>query len=103
MTDHRHTKRPLIRAVCALLTLAALSGCKEKAAPVEPPALPSAAPVVPAVPAAATTAAPVAAAPAAPAVPDLPTSEDYEQQAIDQINPQSMEAELDQLEKDIGK
>ncbi|HEX7669625.1 MAG TPA: hypothetical protein VF395_08585 [Polyangiaceae bacterium] len=87
----------------ACASLGALAGCKDKATPVEPPALPSAAPVVPAVPAPATAAAPVAAAPAAPAVPDLPTSEDYEQQAIDQINPQSMAAELDQLEKDIGK
>jgi hypothetical protein len=88
----------------ACASLGAVSGCKEKAAPVEPPALPAvAAPVAPAVPAPATAAAPVAAAPAAPATPDLPTSEDYEQQAIDQINPQSMEAELDQLEKDIGK
>jgi hypothetical protein len=95
--------RPPRFVFLAALSFAALSGCKEKAAPVEPPALPSAAPLAPAVPAAATAAAPVAVAPSAPAAPDLPTSEDYEQQAIDQINPQSMEAELDQLEKDIGK
>ena len=64
----------------------ALGGCN-KAAPTPPP-LPSAS----------------AAASAAPAAPsgDIPTPEDFEQEAIDQINPQNMAAEIDKLEKDIG-
>jgi hypothetical protein len=47
-----------------------------------------------------------ASAPAAPAAPPpastgIPTSEDFEQQAQDEINPQNMEQELDKLEKVI--
>lgn len=59
--------------------------------------------------AAATTAAPAAApAPtadpaAAPAAGDIPTPEDFEQQALDQINPQNLETELTTLETQIGK
>ena len=69
---------------CAVVL--ALTGCKKGDA--EPPPLPS------------TTAAP---APAAPTVSEPPTSEDFEQQAIDTINPQNLEAELDKLEKEIGQ
>jgi hypothetical protein len=49
--------------------------------------------------------APSAAASAAPApaATDIPTPEDFEQAALDQINPQNMEQELDKLEKDVGK
>jgi hypothetical protein len=84
-----------------LLSVLSLSACKEKEKAAEPPPLPSvAAPAAaPTPPPAATTAAPAATAPAAVG---LPTSEDYEQQAIDQINPQNMDSELDKLEKDIG-
>ena len=42
-------------------------------------------------------------APAPAPAAGLPTPEDYEQQAIDQINPQNMDSELDKLEKDIGQ
>jgi len=42
-----------------------------------------------------------AAPPAAPASTGIPTSEDFEQQALDEINPQNMEQELEKLEKDI--
>lgn len=52
-------------------------------------------------PAASAAAAPVASA--APARTDLPTEEDFEQQALDEINPQNMEQQLDALEKQIGK
>jgi hypothetical protein len=83
------------------LSLGTLAGCKAKSdAPTEPPALPAtAAPAAPAPPTAATT----AAAPAPAATADLATSEDYEQQAIDQINPQNIDSELDKLEKEIGQ
>ena len=53
---------------------------------------------------AAASAAPASAAPAAPAAPagdDLATPEDFEQQALDEINPQNLEQELDKLEKEI--
>jgi hypothetical protein len=55
--------------------------------------------------AASASAAPSAAAVAAPAAVtgDIPTSEDFEQQAEDEINPQNMETELDKLEKDISQ
>jgi hypothetical protein len=49
----------------------------------------------------ATASAPPPAAPAAPASTGIPTSEDFEQQALDEINPQNMEQELEKLEKDI--
>jgi hypothetical protein len=44
-----------------------------------------------------------AAAAAPPAGSDLATMEDFEQQALDEINPQNLEKELDQLEQQIGK
>jgi hypothetical protein len=51
---------------------------------------------------AASAAASASAAPsAAPASTGIPTTEDFEQQAEDEINPQNMEQELDKLEKDI--
>jgi hypothetical protein len=52
-----------------------------------------------------TSPAPSAAAStsAAPSSADIPTSEDYEQVALDQINPENMEQSLVQLERDIGK
>ena len=48
-------------------------------------------------------AAAAAAAAAAPAAGDLPTPEDFEQQALDDINPQNLETELNTLETQIGK
>jgi hypothetical protein len=53
-------------------------------------------------PAAIMTAAATAAAPA-PAGTELATMEDFEQQALDEINPQNLEKELDTLEQQIGK
>jgi hypothetical protein len=50
---------------------------------------------------AASVAAPVASA--APPSTDVPTEEDFEQTALDEINPQNMEQQLDALEKQIGK
>jgi hypothetical protein len=104
------------KPVWVLISILAFTACKEKEkSSAEPPPLPAstaavqppAAPAAPAVPAA-TTAAAAAAAAAAPtaaapvAAGDIPTSEDYERQAIDEINPQNMTAEVDKLEKDIG-
>jgi hypothetical protein len=53
--------------------------------------------------AAASASASASAAPVASDVPStgIPTSEDFEQQASDEINPQNMEQELEKLEKDI--
>ena len=72
----------------------------------------------------ATATAPVTAAPTAPPMPtpdpaaimtaaataapagggtELATMEDFEQQALDEINPQNLEKELDSLEEQIGK
>ncbi|HVW29393.1 MAG TPA: hypothetical protein VHC69_28705 [Polyangiaceae bacterium] len=52
--------------------------------------------------ASASASASASAAPApAPASTGIPTSEDFEQQALDEINPQNMEQELEKLEKDI--
>ncbi len=98
----------------ALVVCVALAGCKQKAEPapaasVAPPAATPAAYAPPAAPSAAATAAATgapaqpASAPAAATPSDIPTSEDFEQQALDEINPQNMEQELDKLEKDIGK
>ena len=44
-----------------------------------------------------------AATAAAPAGTELATMEDFEQQALDEINPQNLEKELDTLEQQIGK
>jgi hypothetical protein len=68
-------------------------------------AMPTAAPVPTPDPAAlAAAAAAAAAAPAAPAAgTELATMEDFEQQALDEINPQNLEKELDALEEQIGK
>ena len=52
-------------------------------------------------PAPAASAAPAPAASAAAPSTDLPTEEDFEQQALDDINPQNMEQQLDALEKQI--
>ena len=101
--------RPLL--LLASLQALALVGCNKDEKAAEPPALPAA---VPAAPAATTAAATAAAAPAAPAAAtsvaantaapgDLPTSTDYEQAALDEINPQNIESELDKLEKEIAQ
>jgi PBP1b-binding outer membrane lipoprotein LpoB len=68
----------------------AFAGCKKTDAPA---------------PAASTTATavPTTTAPAAAVDPnDIPTSEDFEQEALDQINAQNLDTELDKLERDIG-
>jgi len=81
----RHARWSLALVLC-------LAGCKSEAS--QPSPLPSA------------SAAPAAAAPLQPvsaAAGDVPTSEDFEQTALDQINPQNMEQELDKLEKDISQ
>jgi hypothetical protein len=101
-----------VRVVSVLaFALFAVTACKkDEAATTTPPPLPSAAAT--AAPAAAAPAATTAVATAAAAAPattstvpagDVPTSEDYEQTALNEINPQNMEAELDKLEKDIAK
>jgi hypothetical protein len=94
------------RLVTVSLMLAAshlLLGCQEKAADPAPAAQP--APPTPqpaAAPAPAPAPSPVAQATPDPAQ-DLPASEDFEQQALDEINPQNLEQELDKLEKEIGQ
>lgn len=97
------------RIVIVSLLACALGACNKEEKPAgEPPALPPA--TAPAAPAATTAAAPAAAAPAAAAAAtaeptaaagDLPTSPDFEQAALDEINPQNIETELDKLEKEI--
>lgn len=90
----------------------ALAGCKKadnaqaaaSAAPIAtaaPTAAPTPAPT--ADPTAMAAAAAAAAAPAAAGGGDLATPEDFEQQALDEINPQNLEKELDTLEEQIGK
>jgi PBP1b-binding outer membrane lipoprotein LpoB len=74
----------LVPIVCAF----ALGGCKKTDAPAPAPSV-------------ATTAAPTTTAAAADPT-DIPTSEDFEQEALDQINAQNLDTELDKLEKDIG-
>jgi hypothetical protein len=99
------------RIVIAGLLACALVACnKEDKSAGEPPALP---PAAPAAPAATTAAATAAAAPATAAAPvaantatptgDLPTAPDFEQAALDEINPQNIESELDKLEKEIAQ
>ena len=81
----------MIRTVIAIALASTLVvGCKKPAATTTASAAPSAAeaPPAPAQPAAAT---------------GIPTSEDFEQAANDEINPQNMEQELEKLEKDIGR
>ncbi|HVU00492.1 MAG TPA: hypothetical protein VHE30_02030 [Polyangiaceae bacterium] len=82
------------RFIVLCLVSAIAAGCKGKS-DAEPPPLPSTA-AAPAVSAAAPAAAPAAVA-------GSPTPEDYEQQAIDEINPQNIDTELDKLEKEIGQ
>jgi len=66
-------------------TALSLAGCKKSAEATAPSATVSA-PAAPAAP---------------PASTGIPTTEDFEQQAQDEINPQNMDQELDKLEKDI--
>jgi hypothetical protein len=65
----------------------------------------TAAPTAPPIPTPDPAAIMTASAPAAPAGggTELATMEDFEQQALDEINPQNLEKELDQLEEQIGK
>lgn len=65
-------------------------------------AAPTAPPIPTPDPATIMTAAATAAAPAGGGT-ELATMEDFEQQALDEINPQNLEKELDQLEQQIGK
>ena len=81
----------MIRTVIAIALASTLVvGCKKPAATTTASAAPSAA-----------EAPPAAAQPAAAT--GIPTSEDFEQAANDEINPQNMEQELEKLEKDIGR
>jgi hypothetical protein len=74
-------------AVTGFLVCGTIAGCKK---PLD------------AAPAGSASAA-VTAAPTATPQAGIPTSEDFEQPALDEINPQNMEQELEKLEKDIGK
>jgi len=81
----------VIRTIVAIALASTLvAGCKKPAATTTASAAPSAA-----------EAPPAAAQPAAAT--GIPTSEDFEQAANDEINPQNMEQELEKLEKDIGR
>lgn len=81
----------MIRTVIAIALASTLvAGCKKQTATTTASAAPSAA-----------EAPPAAAQPAAAT--GIPTSEDFEQAANDEINPQNMEQELEKLEKDIGR
>jgi hypothetical protein len=71
--------------LCIASAALSLAGCKKPAATTAPSAAPSA-----------------SVAPPPPASTGIPTSEDFEQQALDEINPQNMEQELEKLEKDIA-
>lgn len=79
----------------------ALAACKKADNQQAAPAATAAATTAAAAAAPAPTADPAPAAPAAGG--DLPTAEDFEQQALDEINPQNLEKELDTLEEQIGK
>lgn len=96
------------RLTIALVALPlAFVGCKkadnQQAAASAAPAtaMPTAPPMPTPDPAAIMTAA-ATAAPAAGGT-ELATMEDFEQQALDEINPQNLEKELDSLEEQIGK
>jgi hypothetical protein len=67
-------------------TALCIAGCKKAAEATAPSA---------------TVAASAAPSAPPPASTGIPTSEDFEQQALDEINPQNMEQELEKLEKDI--
>jgi hypothetical protein len=78
----------VIRSIVAVaLACTLFTGCKKPAATTTASAAPSAEP---------------APAPAPVAATGIPTSEDFEQAANNEINPQNMETELEKLEKDIG-
>ncbi len=80
----------MIRRVLVLACLALpFAGCKAK--PTEPAPAPSAS-VAPA----------AVTATAATTGTDIPTEEDFEQEALDQVNAQNLEAQLAKLEADIG-
>jgi hypothetical protein len=78
-------KRTVLVACIASAALS-LTGCKKPGATTAPSA-------------SASVSAPAAPPPASTGV---PTTEDFEQQALDEINPQNMEQELEKLEKDIA-
>ena len=81
----------MIRTIVAIALVSTLAvGCKKPAATTTASATASAAEAPP-------------AAPQPAAATGLPTSEDFEQAANDEINPQNMEQELEKLEKDIGR
>jgi hypothetical protein len=96
------------RIVIAAALACALVACNKEEKPAgEAPALPPATPAAPAATTvAATAAAPAPTAPAAQpqaAAGDLPTTPDFEQAALDELNPQNIETELDKLEKEIAQ
>ena len=83
-------KRAIACSACisALFVCGALAGCRKPSAAAVASAAPSASEAPPAAP---------------PASTGLPTSEDFEEAAGNEINPSNMEAELERLEKDIGR
>ena len=82
-------KRAVVRIACVsvVFTFGLLAGCRKPSTATVASAAPSAAP----------------APPPPPASTGLPTSEDFEEAAGNEINPSNMEAELEKLEKDIGR
>jgi hypothetical protein len=82
-------KRAVLLTACISVVFACslLAGCRKPSAATVASAAPSAAP----------------APPPPPASTGLPTSEDFEEAAGNEINPSNMEAELEKLEKDIGR
>jgi len=85
----------------AALGLLALAACSKK----EPPPAPEAAPATPTVASVSAPAASEAAAAApsdsAAAATDVPVEEDFEDEATAKVNAQTLDAQLDALEKEI--
>jgi hypothetical protein len=78
--------RPIVTVTLVAAAFTLVAGCRKPTAATTASAAPSAS----------------EAPPPAPVATGLATSEDFEQAANDQINPQNMEQELEKLEKDIG-
>jgi len=94
------------KAITLVAVSLAFVACKkadnqEASASAAATAAPTAPPIPTPDPAAIMTAAATAAAPTGGT--ELATMEDFEQQALDEINPQNLEKELDSLEQQIGK
>lgn len=82
------------RIACVVIVGASLGGCNAKQPPPSPGASASPTPVP--------VRAPIAAAVAPAASSDIPVVEDFEKKALEEVDPQNLDAMMTKLEADIG-